>query len=971
MMPVITKGTGISGALRYALGEGNDLLTGQRKALQPGAQSRAEILGGQHFGFKIQTHDDVELARKVMEWQALPENQAGRTRKCEKDCLSYSLSWHKGYEPSREEMVEAAQNSLKALGMEGARAIFIAHSDTDHRHIHVIASRINPQTGMTFSDRMDRTILQRWALDWEREKGQITAAREELHALVDAVRARDVEGVIDGLTKRESVFTRNNLEKMMVYAGMDLKERDAFRDQVLAHQRVVPLRETASGPVTHYTTREILAAERALQRDARILAEDLTHAMGDARVNEMAEKYTLDPEQRAALAHAGGLAGFTMINGQAGTGKSRVLEAFRDGYEQNGADVHGMAWTNQVVADMQKGGYRNAKTVAAELYYQNGWQCAQGGTKQLTPDQHAEAEKSYQTYAQWMETHGRVDRQLSFESFVKDRQSKAERWNGNTVLVVDEAAMLSTPVLAGLAAKAREAGAKLALAFDTRQLGSIERGGMCEPLQNEHGAAVLTDVKRVKDRDQKKAFNAMHDRDFGAAMKVFEDQKSIHWSQNGAQAARALAEQYMADHAADPTKARFIFAYTNELVDSINQQMRAFGHHRKELGCDHVLKTAHGDQAFAVSDRIRFTANGAMGRTKQQGFINGYAGVVKEIEAVGGKHRLTVELDHEKGKDPHRVSFTVGADRKAGEFDGIKHGYAGTIYRGQGRTLDQTYLFHSRHWREASGYVALTRHRENVAIFASHEVAKDIGILAKQLQRAERKRAAHSYHIDVSTLRDATGPAPQNDKVFSYDPQIGSRFVEPETAKRQNAAQLTAEAGKKKGQIRGPAAAGMGKAANAKSRLAKTEHLRRDDGAKSRAAEAAKKARRARIIEKVIPQARSRLREAKQGARMGLEALGRGISSVVSGLASTFEGLFESREVREAKKAGQQAYAQVAPSRREIREEARKEQVAIDEAALAQARQEFLRKYGTEIVQVHERSRDQEQNHARGQERSR
>ncbi len=59
-------------------------------------------------------------------------------------------------------------------------------------------------------------------------------------------------------------------------------------------------------------------------------------------------------------------------------------------------------------------------------------------------------------------------------------------------------------------------------------------------------------------------------------------------------------------------------------------------------------------------------------------------------------------------------------------FDQFRHGYAGTIYRGQGRTLDQTYLYHSEHWRSAASYVALTRHRDKAELFVARNTAADI-----------------------------------------------------------------------------------------------------------------------------------------------------------------------------------------------------------------------------------------------------
>ena len=71
----------------------------------------------------------------------------------------------------------------------------------------------------------------------------------------------------------------------------------------------------------------------------------------------------------------------------------------------------------------------------------------------------------------------------------------------------------------------------------------------------------------------------------------------------------------------------------------------------------------------------------------------------------------------------------------------------------QGRTLDQTYLYHSEHWRSASSYVALTRHRNDVSLFVATETARDLGQLARQMARVDDSRAASQFYAD-------DGPAP-------------------------------------------------------------------------------------------------------------------------------------------------------------------------------------------------------------------
>jgi len=52
---------------------------------------------------------------------------------------------------------------------------------------------------------------------------------------------------------------------------------------------------------------------------------------------------------------------------------------------------------------------------------------------------------------------------------------------------------------------------------------------------------------------------------------------------------------------------------------------------------------------------------------------------------------------------------------------------------------------HSAHWRQASSYVALTRQRESVAIFAATETAVDVGQLARQMSRREVRAASVAW----------------------------------------------------------------------------------------------------------------------------------------------------------------------------------------------------------------------------------
>ncbi len=491
--------------------------------------------------------------------------------------------------------------------------------------------------------------------------------RAEGRAERAAVRTASEQRILEAMTEKRATFTRAELVRVLAQGTEGRAEAAALANHLLARANVVGLRETTAGQVTRYTTREVLADERRIMTRASALAEAKTGGLNESQCMATMKLHShLDEEQRAAFAHATAGSRFAMIAGEAGTGKTTTFAAIRDAYEKAGCRVVGMAWTNSVVQDMRADGFREASTIASAL------------------------------------------------------AGNDKPWNHKTILMVDEAAMLSSRALGQLLDKARETGAKVILAGDDRQLASIERGGIFGALRAEHGAAELHQIYRVKDDAQKVAYNAMHRGDFTAALAVFDKAGAIQWTATQTEARAALVTQWAADTLAAPKKSRFVFAYTNADVIALNADLRAVRKARGELGSDHVLPTQDGPVAFSVDDRVQFTGSAYGRQAKAAGLVAGAIGTVQKIEG----EQMTVALDGKGGKPGRTVSFTVGENEEAGQFDAIRHGYAGTIYKGQGRTLDETYLYHSQHWRAASAYVALSRHRESTRLFVGRDVTR-------------------------------------------------------------------------------------------------------------------------------------------------------------------------------------------------------------------------------------------------------
>ncbi|MDE2720554.1 relaxase/mobilization nuclease domain-containing protein [Candidatus Palauibacter polyketidifaciens] len=94
-------------------------------------------------------------------------------RKLAKPVLHYSLSWARDETPDRREMSRAVDGSLEALGLEHHEALIVAHEDTRHPHVHVIANRVDPATGKAAKLGNSKLRLSRWAEGFEREQGRI------------------------------------------------------------------------------------------------------------------------------------------------------------------------------------------------------------------------------------------------------------------------------------------------------------------------------------------------------------------------------------------------------------------------------------------------------------------------------------------------------------------------------------------------------------------------------------------------------------------------------------------------------------------------------------------------------------------------------------------------------------------------------------------------------------------------------
>ena len=279
------------------------------------------------------------------------------------------------------------------------------------------------------------------------------------------------------------------------------------------------------------------------------------------------------------------------------------------------------------------------------------------------------------------------------------------------MIVLDEAGMVGTQQLKRIAEGLRRRGCKLVLIGDPEQLQPIEAGTPFRSILQKVGATQLKQIRRQKVDWQRQASSDLALGQVETALRAYEEKGCVRNTEDRSSAISALVEDYAADLSANRDKSRLALAHRRKDVHAINQAVRAarkdndhsFG--RTEV----LLQTQHGPRAFAAGDRLLFTSN-----DHHLGVRNGMLATVLETET----DKLTVRFDEGDGKRKPDLSFNPA------EFSAIDHGYAVTVHRAQGCTVDKAYVLSSKTLDNHLAYVALTRHREEMNFYSSPHIRR-------------------------------------------------------------------------------------------------------------------------------------------------------------------------------------------------------------------------------------------------------
>ena len=293
------------------------------------------------------------------------------------------------------------------------------------------------------------------------------------------------------------------------------------------------------------------------------------------------------------------------------------------------------------------------------------------------------------------------------------------------ILVIDEAGMVGTRQLERVLSHATEAGAKVVLVGDPQQLQSIEAGAAFRSIHERHGGAEIGEVRRQQEDWQREATRDLATGKTGHALEAYRSQGMVHEAQTREQARGDLIERWDRDRQASPEKSRIILTHTNDEVRAINEAARGRMRAAGDLGDDVRLTVERGARNFAGGDRVMFLQN-----ERGLGVKNGTLGTIEQVSAQS----LTVQTD-----DGRSVQFDLK------DYNKIDHGYAATIHKAQGMTVDRAHVLATPGMDVHSSYVALSRHRDGVELHYGRDDFAGEGRLVRTLSRDRAKDMASDY----------------------------------------------------------------------------------------------------------------------------------------------------------------------------------------------------------------------------------
>ncbi len=518
------------------------------------------------------------------------------------------------------------------------------------------------------------------------------------HDVGPEVRAAMVAQVLDDVSTRRSVWTTWNLASAAVRASKLLRmaspaERRALLNEVTTEAAAACVHlDDNRDPMTRrvgeslFTSTELLGAEKVLIDAAETTGSPHRPTEMLGAIPLRTERYlgVLAADQRAAaeaVITSGRL--LDVLVGPAGSGKTTTLAALTSFWRHGIGSVVGLAPSATAARALAESLGVPCETTAKWLHESTG----NGATTRALRYADAVARMVTRDY--------REQRAANEEHWRLRTEQDHWRFAPGQLVIVDEASLADTRTLAAIVEQARAATAKVLLVGDHLQRGSVDAGGAFGMLARRGPTAELTSLWRFAHPWEARASLELR-RAHSEALDAYESHGALTSGDHDTMLDAAIDAVATAS---EQGRIAVLQAVDNRTVRELNARIRAGRITTGDVAPTGVV--LHDGLTAGVGDRIVTRRNHRRLATAD-GFVRN--GALWDVTAVLPDGSLHVRPANHADAATVRLPADYVADH-------VELGYATTIARTQGMTVDETHTIATPGMGREDLYVAMSRGR--------------------------------------------------------------------------------------------------------------------------------------------------------------------------------------------------------------------------------------------------------------------